>query len=265
MRILKKGTRLAFPLPMLVRPENVVRLRRLAAGRVAGRAACRARHARGFSMIELLVVIILIGILAAIALPSMLEQTIDRHVYSDALALNDLVREARTHAIGRGGAVMLAMTTAGGTPGTFTAYEAVQPNPQGTGPNSVPLSSCKSPTNWTLTDPTSAAQSASQFQELKLGSYETTNGISTRIFSTATGALAVTPTAYLCFTPLGRTYVVDGGNITAGMFANAGPMTETLQIEVARRSGASIVGIVRSVLIPPNGVTRILSAATAVQ
>ncbi len=246
---------------MLVRPKSSHSDRR-----ASRRLARRVASARGFSMIELLVVIILIGILAALAIPSMMEQTIDRHVYSDALAINDLVREARTHAIGRGGAVMLAMTTAGGTPGTYTAYEAVQPNPQLGGVNSLPLSSCKSPTNWALNDASAgAAQSASQFRQVQLSTYETTNGISTRIFSTASGTLAVTTTAYLCFTPLGRTYVVDGGDITAGMFANASPMVETLQIEVARRSGANIVGIVRSVLVPPNGVTRLLSGAAAVQ
>lgn len=247
---------------MLVRPSNSMWLSRQARAELRRGSALSAR---GFSLIELMVVIFLIGILAVIAIPSMVEQTTDRHVYEDALAINDLVREARTHAIGRGGAVMLALSTSGGTPGTFTAYEAVQPNPQLGGPNSVPLSSCKAPTNWTLTDSTSAAQSASQFHQVQFGTYETSNGISTRIFTSASGTLALTNTAYLCFTPLGRTYAVDGGDITAGMFANVGPMTETLQIEVARRSGSNIVGIVRSVLIPPNGVTRLLSAATAVQ
>lgn len=259
MPIRKKGTSLAFALSMLVRVPAALACQL--------RARARSRAGSGaFTLIELMVVVILIGILAAIAVPSLLQQTIDRHVYEDALSVNDLVREARMHAIGRGSAVMLAMTTAGGAPGTFTAYEAVQPNPQLGGANSLPASSCKGPTNWALnTTANGAAQSASQFAQVQFGTYETDHGITARIFTSAGGALATESTAYLCFTPLGRTYVVDGGDVQAGMFDNALPMQETLQIEVARRSGSDIVGIVRSVLIPPNGVTRLLSSATAVQ
>jgi len=207
-------------------------------------------------------VVIIIGILASLALPSMLGLSIDRHVYGDAMALNDLFREARTHAIGRGAAVMVSMNSGSGL---YTAYEAVQPNPQ-LGGNNLPLSSCRTPTNWALnTTAAGAAQSASQFAQVNLAtSYEVTNGISTRIFSTSTGALAADGTAYLCFTPLGRTYLLDGGNVQAGMFNAAQPMSAALQIEVARRSGTGPVGLVRSVLVPPNGVTRLLSSSTLV-
>ncbi|MEO8797497.1 MAG: prepilin-type N-terminal cleavage/methylation domain-containing protein [Polyangiaceae bacterium] len=225
----------------------------------------KSAHARGFSLIELMVVVMLIGILSAIALPSMLQGQIDRHVYGDAVAINDLIREARMRAIGRGGAVMVAMSTAAGSPGTFIAYEAVQPNPQTGGANSVPRSSCKAPTDWSLnTTAAGAAQSATQLDSVVLGAYEVSNGISTTIYSSSTGTLSAQATEYLCFTPLGRTYAVEGGAIQAGMFNNALPMTDAIQIQVARLSGASPVGIVRSVLIPPNGVARLLSSANLV-
>lgn len=207
--------------------------------------APRAAGARGFTLLELMVVIIIIGLLAVMAVPSMSAATLDRRVYEDAANVQDLLREARARAIGRGGAVMVSMSTKGG-PGTFKAYEIRSDLDGG---QNLPLNSCKAPTSWVN------AASLAEVHDASLGTYETQNKIKATIYAPDGKAV---DEVNLCFTPLGRSYysadkVFDGEVI----------MTSAVRVEVKRRNAAdtSTVGIVRNVLVPPTGAARVVSGA----
>jgi hypothetical protein len=171
-----------------------------------------------------------------------------------------LLRSARTHAIARGGAVLVAVTMNGGTDrGTFNVYEAVGNNPgagTGIGLARAPISSCKTPMKWT---PLAGNQQVVQFDWLNLNTpIEQQFDIQTELVPYTTGGVqAAVTAAYICFTPLGRTYYSTDTN---PVFDGSQPMLAPLEFRVQRMNfGSTPVGTVRSVLLPPNGMARVFS------
>jgi type II secretory pathway pseudopilin PulG len=213
-----------------------------------------------------MVVVVIIGVMAALAVPSLRLATFDRHAYEDAGAISQLFRDARLRSVARGSAVLVTVSASGTTDrGTFKVYEAVGQDPNDpTHSFQMPVALCKAPQSpWNL-----AAQTAMFVEGLNLngipGTAEYDGDIETQLFtyvgqsgSTPAGQVQLTGgTAYICYTPLGRSYF----NATTPNFTGLAPSTTVFEARVSRGLTSGLVGAsVRSVIVEPNGMPRILT------
>jgi type IV fimbrial biogenesis protein FimT len=190
--------------------------------------------------VELLAVIVLIGIIAAAAAPSILRAMEDNRVQKATYRVAETVRFARGRALGRGSAVLVRwdVNHAAPTPddpnGRLTVREAIQSG--GLGP--LPSSSCFQ-TDWGDNSATSryVASFDNRAPAHKPAEIEFLDPNGT--------AQAV---AQICFSPRGRTFVRYANN---GAFA---PLSGVPRFTVLNPTSSFL----RQVIVPPNGVAHVV-------
>jgi hypothetical protein len=215
-----------------------------------------------------MVVVVIIGVLAVAAAPSMRITSYERHAYNDAGSIMQLFRNAHGRAVSYSVPVLVAMSANAATDrGTFTTYVANNAIPIAAGGSLV---TCKSPFSWGPPVATNANLTAVDSVNLNApaGVAEADADIETTLsyydtVATSGPHTGFTSLSYMCFTPLGRSYVAIGPTTTPWFDAMA-PNVFPLEAKVQRLSagggaGSSHSAISRSVLILPNGTARVFS------
>jgi type II secretion system protein H len=202
---------------------------RSARTRAPGRLA-----ARGFTLIELMVVVLIITVMAGLAVPTAVVQLRDRHVQEAARKVGLLFREARLQAVGRGAAVLMRYN---GT--EFKVLEA-RAGALAACPD-APIPDCL---NVPWNGNPDSSRLVSSFQPVS-----DTGDLAAMTLNLTDSAGANVPNLEVCFSPNGRAFsrqiLADGTPLL--------PLSQVYSITLRRRGQ----GRARIVALLPNGTARL--------
>jgi Tfp pilus assembly protein FimT len=227
-------------------PERGARQRRLRSQHRLRRL--RRAGTRGFTIAELLTVVGVIGVMAALSAPVFVQMMRDRRVQQAGLQMRDLVRLARSRALGRGAAhvVRWDASVTGSTTrldGQLQVREAIAGSTDVCAP--WPSASCND-TLWLANTSTTSAYSrpVSAFDQ-EVGPYD---NLEVKMVDAGGNTINY---AEICFTPRGNTYMRTVKNdLTAFSRLSEIPRFQLKNTKTGRQS---------VVIISPNGEARLRS------
>jgi len=187
-----------------------------------------------------MVVVLIIGITAALATPTITEQVKERRSRDTAQRIAQLYGGARMRALGRGSAVMVRYRSTTG----FQVIESIQGATAAAAQNASSATCAAQPGLGCLANNWSAG--ADTWREVA------SLVPSSNLTVTAKAQDATTKTSMdICFTPMGRSFLSFDGN----------PPTQAMigatTVDVQRTIDGTLKGLVRTVAILPNGMARL--------
>ncbi|MFO0571653.1 MAG: hypothetical protein U0263_38855 [Polyangiaceae bacterium] len=194
---------------------------------------------------ELVVVVIIVGVLAALAIPTITGQMRSRRTAFVAKEIVSLYRGARMRAMGRGSAVLVRFDRGTDAQGRFEVREAVRTaQVSNTNCNGLPVSNC------TLTTWTADNADSQVIGQLIIANRAELEGINARVRDPGDGDHTQMD---VCFTPMGRAFMRYGLNNPLT------PLTTIPRVKVARVNAITQdpYGPSRWVLVVPNGAARL--------
>jgi prepilin-type N-terminal cleavage/methylation domain-containing protein len=204
---------------------------------------------RGFTLIEMMTVVVMITVLAAIAVPGVRRQLRDRNTYEAAQTIAQLYQNARMRAMGRGSAVLVRFQRGASENARYSVLEAqrgVTDSPSGNSDPAcaaLPIPSCLTP-DWD----TPAGTDYRSVNLVRFGA----NGDYDDLDVTMTDSANASPDSLdICFTPMGRAFARTNGAML--------PLTQAYTAALFRGTSlAASVSRTYRVLVLPTGAARIL-------
>ncbi len=191
----------------------------------------RLGKVRGFTLVELMVVVVIIGIMATISVPPIVERLRNRRASQAAQELALLYRNARLRALGQGFPVLVRYNSTTG----WQVFEAM-PTGSTTGACTLQMSSSCTTNLW--------AVAGTDYRVVGNFNPTTYTGVSEAVTVTGAGVVSTLDT---CFSPRGRTFArTNTGNVLA-------PSTAMVDIAVTRTTN----GRGGNVSVLPNGMARL--------